>query len=147
MQVILREDVRGLGRTGDIVRVKPGYARNYLVPSGLAVRADPKNLKHIEHEKALIAKKTEKDQKTAEALKGRLEKVSVTVSKHAGEGDKLYGSVTAKDIAFALEDEGIVLDRKKIRIDEPIKQLGVHAVTVVLQPGNEVPIKVWVVAK
>jgi len=147
MQVILREDVAGLGRTGDVVKAKPGYARNYLIPRGFAVMADPKNLKRIEHEKTIIAKQSVKNKATAEEFKARIEGISVTVSKYAGEQDKLFGSVTAKEIEHALAEEGVTIDKKKIRIDQPIKQLGIHTVSIHLQTDLDASLKVWVVAK
>ena len=147
MQVILREDVPGLGRTGDLVKAKPGYARNYLIPRGLAVTADPRNVERIEHEKTQIAKRATKTRATAQDLKALIEGTSVTISKHAGEEDKLFGSVTTREIEHALAEEGITIDKKKIRMDQPIKQLGVHTVSVHLQGEIHANLKVWVIAK
>ncbi len=147
MRVILREDVHGLGDVGDIVEVKPGYGRNYLLPQGLAVLADPKNVRRIEHEQRLIAKRLESMKAEATELSSKLEGLSVTVSRKAGEMDKLFGSVTVRDIADALGIEGVEVDRKRIRLQEPIKTLGVYKVTVRLHPEVTPEVMVWVTAE
>ena len=147
IQVILREDVPTLGKSGEVVRVKPGYARNYLIPRELAVLATTKNVSHIEHEKARITSLKAKAQKETQSLADKLASVSVTIQKPVGAEDKLFGSVTAKEIEAALALEGIRIDKKRTALAEPIKTLGVHEVPVKL--GNEVTatLKVWVVAK
>jgi len=147
MRVILREDVHGLGDVGDIVEVKPGYGRNYLLPQGLAVLADPKNVRRIEHEQRLIAKRLESMKAEAAELSGQLEGLSVTIPRKAGEMDKLFGSVTVRDIADALAIEGVEVDRKRIRLQEPIKTLGVYKVTVRLHPEVTPEVMVWVTAE
>lgn len=147
VQVILREDVPNLGKSGEIVRVKPGFARNYLIPQDLAVLATSKNVSKIEHDKTLIAAEKAKARKDSESLAERLASASVTIQKNVGAEDKLFGSVTAKEIEAALALEGIRIDRKRIQLAEPIRALGVHEVPVKL--GNDVTatVKVWVVAK
>lgn len=147
IQVILREDVASLGKSGEVVRVKPGYARNYLIPRDMAVLATTKNISRIEHEKAKIASEKAKAVKDTQSLADKLASVSVTIQKPVGAEDKLFGSVTAKEIEAALGLEGIRLDKKRIALAEPIRTLGVHEVPVKL--GNEVTatLKVWVVAK
>ena len=147
MRVILREDVHGLGDVGDIVEVKPGYGRNYLLPQGLAVLADPKNVRRIEHEQRLIAKRLESMKAEAAEVSSRLEGLSVTIPRKSGELDKLFGSVTVRDIADALAIEGVEVDRKRIRLQEPIKTLGVYKVTVRLHPEVTPEIMVWVTAE
>ncbi|MBI2895606.1 MAG: 50S ribosomal protein L9 [Deltaproteobacteria bacterium] len=147
VQVILREDVPNVGKTGEIVRVKPGFARNYLIPQDLAVLATSKNVARIEHDRTQIAAEKAKARKDSESLGERLAAASVTIQKNVGAEDKLFGSVTAKEIEAALALEGIRLDRKRIQLAEPIRSLGVHEVSVKL--GNDVSavVKVWVVAK
>lgn len=147
VQVILREDVPNLGKSGEIVRVKPGFARNYLIPQDLAVLATSKNVAKIEHDRALIAAEKTKARKDSESLAERLASASVTIQKNVGAEDKLFGSVTAKEIEAALALEGIRIDKRRIALAEPIRALGVHEVPVKL--GNDVTatVKVWVVAK
>ncbi len=147
IQVILREDVPTLGKSGEVVRVKPGYARNYLIPRDLAVLATTKNISRIEHERARITALKAKTVKETQSLADKLASVSVTIQKPVGAEDKLFGSVTAKEIEAALGLEGIRIDKKKIALAEPIKTLGVHEVPIKL--GNDVTaaLKVWVVAK
>lgn len=147
MQVILREDIPNLGRTGQIVDVKRGYGRNYLLPRGLAVVATARNVGQLEHEKRVIGAREAKLMRNAQSLKAKLEGLSINIAMRVGEDDKLFGSVTNKDIAEALAQRDLRIDRKKIQLDEPIRSLGVHTVKVVL--GREVgaELKVWVVAK
>jgi large subunit ribosomal protein L9 len=147
MRVILREDVSSLGKTGDVVKVSDGYARNYLVPRRLAVSATEGNLKQIEHERRAALARKERLLREAGTLREKLEGLSVTVPKRVGEGDRLFGSVTPHDVELALAEEGHRIDRKKIRLDEAIRTLGVFPVRIMLQQGHEATIKVWVVAK
>ena len=148
MEVILQEDVQDLGRCGDVVKVSPGYARNYLVPQNLAVLATGKNLKQLEHQKRLISKATEEQRKLASDLAGKLKGLSVTVAKPVGENDRLYGSVTPRDVAQSLVDEGVQgVDRKQIQLKDTVRTLGIYSVPVRLSAENTVEIKLWVVAK
>jgi len=148
MQVILREDVESLGATGQVVNVKDGYARNYLIPRGLAVHATKRNVKRFDHEKRVIAKRDTKRRKEAQSLKERLEALSLTIAKHTGEEDKLFGAVTNREIADALKEEtGLEIDRKSIHLEQPIKSLGVYSVELKLARDVAATIKVWVVAK
>ncbi len=147
MRVILREDVPKLGKTGDMVKVSDGFGRNYLLPRRLAVKATEGNLHQIEHEKRQALVRRDKLVKEAGSLREKLEGISVTVPKRVGEGERLFGSVTTHDIELALAEEGHKIDRKRIRIDEPIRTLGVYPVKVALHAGTEATIKVWVVAK
>ncbi|PID39801.1 MAG: 50S ribosomal protein L9 [Proteobacteria bacterium] len=147
MQVILREDVEHLGNTGDIVNVKPGYGRNYLIPRGLAVAANPKNVARLEHDKRVISARELKLAKNAEALKAKIEGIELTIAKPVGDEDKLFGSVTTRDIAEAAAEKGVALDRKKLDIAEPIRTVGEHSVTVNLGREQSAALKVWVVAK
>jgi large subunit ribosomal protein L9 len=132
MKVILREDVPNLGRGGELVEVKPGYGRNYLLPRGLAVAANPRNIREIEHQKSVAAAKAAKLKASAEAVAKRLADTPVALKRKVGEQDKLYGSVTAIDIAEALAQRGLSLDRRSIDLAEPIKTLGEFEVPVKL---------------
>jgi len=147
MKIILREDVPDLGAIGDTVTVKDGYARNYLIPNQMAVRANTKNVSQIEHQKKLIESHKSKVRKEAAQLAQDLDGVSCTIPMLVGEQDKLFGSVTSKDIEEALAQEGIKLSRKRIILDEPIKSLGVYTVDVRLHTEVTGKLKVWVVAK
>ncbi len=147
MQVILREDVANLGRSGEVVNVKPGYGRNYLIPRGLAVLATPKNVSRIEHEQRVIEVRTQKMLKDAEAVKDRIEQLSVNIARPVGAGDKLYGSVGSRDIADALKEAGVAVDHRKVHLDEPIKSLGMFTVDIKLARDVVAKLKVWVVAK
>ena len=113
VQVILRDDVANLGKIGDVVRVKPGYARNFLIPRGLAVDANPKNLRVLEHQKRVIAAKAEREHKTAEAVARRVQGVKLTVRVRAGEEGRLFGSVTNMDIERLLAEKGVQVDRRQ----------------------------------
>jgi len=130
VQLILRDDVPNLGKIGDVVRVKPGYARNYLLPRGLAVEASPKNLRVLEHQKRVIAAKADREHKSAEASAKRLEGLQITVRARAGEEGRLFGSVTNMDVERLLADKGFQVERRRIVLDEPIKQLGTYPITV-----------------
>lgn len=145
MKVILKESVEKLGEIGDVVSVKPGYARNYLIPQGKATEATVRNVKVLEHQKRLVQDRINKTIKTAEALAGRLASMSVTISQKVGENDRLFGSVTAMDIAEALNEEGIEIDKKKFVLEEPIKKLGVYTVPIKLHAEVTANLKVWVV--
>ena len=147
MKVILREDVQDLGAIGDLVTVKDGYARNFLLPRQLAVKANTKNMRQIEHQKRLIEANKVRVRSEAQDLATRLDGVSCTIPMLVGEQDKLFGSVTSKDIEEALLQEGIKLSRKRIILDEPIKSLGVYTVDVRLHSEVSGKLKVWVVAK
>lgn len=147
MQLILKEDVPNLGRSGELVAVKKGYGRNYLIPHGLAVLASEKNKARIEHERKLIELRAAKLRKDAESVAGRIAGATVQIERQVGEGDKLFGSVTARDIEEALAAQGIAVDRKKIQLGEPIKALGQYTVDVKLARDVAGQIKVWVVAK
>jgi len=145
VKVILREDVENLGKTGEIMNVADGYGRNYLLPRGLASKASTKNIKELEHQKKHIQFRKAKQKDEAEEFAQRLQAVSCTISKKAGEEDKLFGSVTSRDIEEALKEEGVVIDRKRILMDEPLKKLGVYTVSIKLHPEVKGSLKVWVV--
>ncbi len=147
MKVILKEDLPKLGRTGDIVTVSDGYGRNYLLPRGLADLASSRSLKEVEHQKKVIQARLERQRQESQDLARRLETVTCTLARRVGEEDKLFGSVTARDIEGALQSHGIVVDRRKILLEEPIKRLGEYTVPVKLHPEVTGMVKVIVVAE
>ena len=145
MKVILKEDVKALGSIGDIVTVKDGYARNYLLPKGLAVRADEKNLKQFLHQKRLIELKLNKIKIQAESLKEKVENVELNIKQRIGKSGKLFGSVTSLVIEKELEKLGLHIDRKKILLKEPIKTLGNFEIDIKLHPEVIAKLKVNVI--
>lgn len=144
MKVILMQDFESLGLEGDIVEVAKGYARNYLIPKGVVIEANNGNLKALEIRKEKIMAKRIKDKEAAERAKEKISQVTVTVRRKAGEEDKLYGSVTSRDIAQELEKVGVIVDRKKIIIDETIRSLGEFEVPIKLHQEVIATIKVIV---
>jgi large subunit ribosomal protein L9 len=147
MRIILREDMENLGKAGEVVSVREGYWRNYLLPRGMAVPATEKDEARLAHEQRLIAARVAKLAKELQSEADRLSQVSVSVSRAVGEGDKLYGSVTSRDIAEALAEQGIKVDSKKIQLDEPLRNLGMSEVPIKLGHDTVAKIKVWVVKK
>lgn len=145
MKVILRKDFETIGKVGEIVEVKDGYARNYLLPQGIALKADKKNIKLLESEQQQIQLKLNKDKKSAEKLAEKLDGVSCTATVSVGEEDKVFGSVTTQDISDLLKDKGFDIDRKKILLDDPIKALGIYPIPIKLHAEVEAKIKLWVV--
>jgi large subunit ribosomal protein L9 len=146
MEVILREDVLHLGHIGDVVRVKPGFARNFLLPRGLAVVADKRNLGQLEHERRVAAAKRERALTVSRSLAEKLAGTRVTIKARAGDEGKLYGSVTNIDVERALADQGVTVERRRIRLDEPIRSLGEHPVTIHLSVGVNATVTVVVEA-
>jgi len=144
MKVILQSTVPNLGDLGDIVDVKDGYGRNYLIPRGLALRADERNMARLEHQKRLISHKKSKLISQAAGLAEKLAETPISIKRPAGEEDKLFGSVTNRDIADALSGEGIEIDRRNIQLDEPIRHIGVFQVPVKLYGGVDAQVKVYV---
>lgn len=134
MKVILKEDVEGLGLIGSLVNVSDGYARNYLLPRNLAVEANPKNLKRLEHEKRQIMAKAERVKRSAEDLAKRLSNMRLEIVTKAGDEGKLFGSITTMDIADAISKHGIDIDKRKILLSEPIKRIGTYEVSAKLHP-------------
>jgi len=145
MKVILKEDIEKLGNSGDIVEVKKGYARNFLIPTGKAVAATPANIKMYEEEKKFEKIRAERGKKVAQELANELAKVSVTATVQVGEEDKVFGAVTSQNISDLLKENGFDIDRRKILLEEPLKALGVYEVPVKLHPEVEAKVKVWVV--
>jgi large subunit ribosomal protein L9 len=147
MRVILRENLDNLGKAGEVVTVRSGYGRNYLLPKGLAVPATEEDEARLQHEQRVIASRLAKLAKQLASDADRLSQVSVSLPRAVGEEDRLYGSVTNRDIAEALAEQGIALDARKIILDEPIKSLGMTEVPVKLGHDVTAKIKVWVVKK
>lgn len=145
MKVILRQNFEKVGQIGDIIDVRDGYARNYLIPRKIAYAALKGNIRSLEEEKKNLAKKRQQELILAENLASELEKVSVTIQVQVGEEDKIFGSVTNQMIADALKEKGYEIDRRKIEIEEPIKSLGIYGISIKLHPNVNANVKVWVV--
>ncbi len=144
VQVILREDVHALGDAGDIVSVKPGYARNFLVPQGKALLATVERVNEVEHQKRVISENNAKQLKDLEAVKAKLEGIVLEIEAQAGDEGKLFGSVTAQNLAARLADKGLTVDRRKIVLGEPIKTVGEHTVAIRLRSDVVAEFKVTV---
>jgi len=145
MEIILRQAVENLGKPGDVVKVKPGYARNYLLPRGLAYEATPGNLKRIQQERDRLEAAESARRDTAQGLAEKFEQVSLTFSARVGEEGKLFGSVTAADIAQQLEAQGFHVEKRQIDLHEPIKALGVYRIPIRLHADVKPEIRVWVI--
>ena len=145
MEIILREDVSGLVSRGDVVRVKDGYARNYLFPKKLAVPATEGSKKFLEEESRLRQRRDEKLKASLKEIADKLENLSCTIVVQAGEEDKLYGSVGPHEVVKAVNEQGFEIEHRQVILAEPIKKLGVYTVPIRLHREIEVPIKVWVV--
>ena len=145
MEIILRQAVENLGKPGDVVKVKPGYARNYLLPHGLAYEATPGNLKRIQQERDRLDAAENERRGAAQGLAERLEQVSLTFSARVGEEGKLFGSVTAADVAAQLEAQGFHIEKRQIDLHEPIKALGVYRVPIRLHANVKPEVRVWVI--
>ena len=145
MQLILLENVPSLGKAGDLVKVSDGYGRNYLIPQKKALLATEKSLKVIEHQKRQVQQRMDKTKKDAEKMAQQIEKLSCTFAKTVGESGKVFGSVTSMDIENYLKENGMEVDRKKISLEEPIKNLGMFTVPIKLHPEVAAHLKVWVV--
>jgi large subunit ribosomal protein L9 len=146
VQLILREDVYRLGEAGDLVRVKPGYARNFLLPQGKAMIATPGRVQELEHQKRMVAAKQAKALADLSAVKTRLASVVLEFRAQAGEEGKLFGSITSQQIAEQLSRKGFAIDRRKVVLDEPIKSVGTHVVTIRLRAEMSADVKVVVSA-
>jgi large subunit ribosomal protein L9 len=145
MKVILRKNFDQLGKVGDTVSVKDGYARNFLIPRQIAYQATKGNIISLEEEKKQIQKKDAKELDAAQTLAVNIEKVSVTIPVTVGEEDKIFGTVTTQMIADSLKEKGFDIDKRKIEITEPIKSLGIYSVTVKIHPNVTATVKTWVV--
>ncbi len=147
MQIILTQDVDNLGKAGELVSVRPGYGRNYLVPRGLAVSATVRNKNRLDHEKVVIEKKVAKERATATEIAGRINGMTLQFERMVGEDEKLFGSVTNRDIAEQLKKAGIDLDHRWIQLDNAVKALGKYEVAIRLAAGVHASLKFWVVGK
>jgi large subunit ribosomal protein L9 len=145
MEIILRQGVENLGKPGDVVKVKAGYARNYLLPHGLAYEATPGNLKRIQQERDRLDAAENERRGAAQGLAEKIEQVSLTFSARVGEEGKLFGSVTATDIAQQLETQGFHIEKRQIDLHEPIKALGVYRVPIRLHADVKPEVRVWVI--
>ena len=146
VELILLEDVKDLGRIGDTVRVADGFARNYLVPRKLAAAVSTANLRRLEARKLTLQKEHEERVAVARAMAEKIASTSVTITAEAGEEDKLYGSVTNRDVQVALAAAGFDMDRRKILLDQPIKELGIFSVAIKLHSEVKAHVRVWVTA-
>jgi len=147
MEVILKEDIANLGKIGEVVRVRDGYARNYLLPRGLVLEANQKNIKTFEHHKKLVADQKQKVMRHAHAVGDELAGVSLTIPMRTGEEGRLFGSVTNIQIEKALKAKGLNVDRRKIHLDEPIKTLGDYEIAIRLSADLTVPLKLSVISE
>ena len=145
MDIILLKDYDGLGDAGDVVNVKPGYARNKLIPEGVALRASKRNLAIAQERKRTVENRQEREDVAKDILVKTLTKTEITIEAQVGEEDKMFGSVTAMDIQKSLEEKGIDLDRNAILLDEPIKALGIYHVSVRVSPNLNGDVKVYVI--
>ena len=147
MQIILTQDVDNLGKAGELVSVRPGYGRNYLVPRGLAVSATVRNKNRLDHDRAVIERKIAKERAGATEIANRLNVMTLQFERIVGEDDKLFGSVTNRDIADQLKRAGVEIDHRTIQLDQPVKALGKYEVPVKLVAGVTANLKFWVVGK
>ena len=147
MEVILTQDVAGIGKTGAVVKVKDGFARNFLLLKNLAMPVTAGNIKNLEQAKLRNLQKEEKTKKAAEELKSKIAALSLTIAVLTQENDKLYANITAQEVQKALSDEGYELDKKVIILEEPIKALGIYQVPLKLHPEVSGEVKVWIVKK
>ena len=147
MEVILCQDVQSVGKIGDVIKVKPGFARNYLIPKKMAYLATPANLKKIENQKSQRAEQDRKVREEAQQLAEKLSKVSCTVTVEVNDLEKMYGSVTESEIVHALEQEGYVIEKKNIILEKPISELGIYDVNVKLYSDVMGKIRLWVTKK
>jgi large subunit ribosomal protein L9 len=147
IQVVLQNDVDNVGKSGDLVKVRPGYARNFLLPRSLAVPATTAQVNRIKHEKAVALAKSEKLRKESTDLAGKLSALSIKLPHQVGEDDKLFGSVTTKEIEAAIKAAGFVVDRKKMQLAEPIKALGTYEIPIKLTSDVTATVKVEVTKK
>ncbi|HEY1554537.1 MAG TPA: 50S ribosomal protein L9 [Kofleriaceae bacterium] len=147
MQIILTQDVDNLGKAGELVSVRPGYGRNYLVPRGMAVTATVTNKNRLDHDKAVIERRVAKERASATELAGRINGMTLQFERMVGEDEKLFGSVTNRDIADQLKKANVELDHRWIQLDQPVKALGKYEVPVRLAAGVVATLKFWVVGK
>ena len=146
MQVILTEDVANVGEMGEVVKVSPGYGRNYLIPQGLALPATHGYAKRVQHERDRIEKRKVREREEAMKIVGDIDGLSVTIPMRVGEGNKLFGSVGTRDIAGALDSQGVKVSRKQVQLARAISELGIYQIPIKLASGVYASVRVWVVA-
>jgi large subunit ribosomal protein L9 len=146
MQLILTQDVAHLGKAGDLVTVRPGYGRNYLLPKGMAVQATNRNIRQLDHDKRVISGRVAKETAAAEQIATRLNGMTLQFERRVGEDERMFGSVTARNIADQLEVAGLQIDHRRIELDEPVKALGKYEVDVKLKASVTAKLKFWVVS-
>lgn len=147
MQVILTQDVNNLGKAGELVSVKPGFGRNYLIPNGLAVTASVENQQRLEHDKAVIARKVAKERAGAQSIADRLNGMTLQFERLVGEDEKMFGSVGARDIAEQLKRANVEIDHRWVALDQPVKAVGKYEVPIKLAAGVQASLKFYVVKK
>lgn len=146
MQVILTQNVEHLGKAGELVTVKPGYGRNYLLPKGMAVSATARNVKRLEHDRHVISARVAKEQAEAGSLAERINGMLLQFERRVGDDDKMFGSVTTRNLSEQLKVAGLDLDHRRIQLDEPVKALGKYEVDVKLKADTTAKLKFWVVS-
>lgn len=147
MQLILTQDVEHVGKAGEVVTVRPGYGRNYLLPKGLAVSATTRNMRQLEHQRQVIATRVAKERTDAEGLAGRLNGMTLQFERRVGDDERMFGSVTARNISEQLAIAGVEIDHRRIVLQEPIKALGKYEVDIRLKANVTAALKFWVVGK
>ena len=145
MKIILKQDSKNLGSIGEIIEVKPGYARNYLFPRNVAMPVSKGNLRILEEEKKRLDLRINKEKKQAEKLAAEISKISLTAPVNVGEEDKIFGSVTSQNIIDLLKEKGIEIDKRRVILEEPIKALGIYPIKIKLHSDVEAEVKLWVV--
>ena len=145
MKVILKEEVKGLGKIGDVVNVAEGYGRNFLIPGRKVVEANAENMRVVEQEKKKAAETLKRSLHEAKELSEKINGSSITIARQVGEGEKMFGSVTSADIAEALEKEGLNIDKRYVHLEKPIKELGLVHVPIKIHPDISAELKVWIV--
>ena len=145
MKIILRQDYDPLGKIGEVVTVKDGYARNFLIPKKIGILATSKNMKILEEELKLVELRQNKDRRVAEAVAQELGKTSLTATVSVGEEDRVFGSVTAQTITDLLKEKGYEIDKRKVQLEEPIKALGIYTIIIKLHTDVEAKVRLWVV--
>jgi len=146
MKVIFIKDLQGTGKKGEIKEVKPGYARNYLIPEGIAIEATPENIRQMERQEQILATRKNKELTRAKEIKKALQEGSITISAKAGQDEKLFGAITPEDIAEAiLQQKNIEIDKHQILLEQPIKKLGIYKVSIRTGENITAEVKIWVV--
>jgi large subunit ribosomal protein L9 len=147
MEIILKDDLPGVGKRDEVIKVADGYARNFLIPKGLAIPATSSNLKALEERKRAAILKAEREIRSLQKLAEKIKTISLTFEREAGKDDKLFGSVTKEDITRALEEKGIKIQKKQVDLEEPFKKLGIYKVKISLHLDISSVLKIWIIRK